>query len=82
MAQRPAALEALGGDSFTLRAPRAGSFLVRVHFTPYWALRDGSGCVRRGPEGWTEVQARAAGSLRVGIDFSPARVFERGPRCR
>jgi len=82
LAQPPAELTQLGTDSFALRAPRAGSFLVRVRFTPYWALRSGRGCVRRGAEGWTEVQARAPGQLRVDIDFSLQRVFERGPRCR
>lgn len=82
LAQAPGVLAQLGTDSFALRAPRAGSYLVRVRFTPYWALRSGRGCVRRGAEGWTEVQTRAAGELRVGIGFSPLRVFERGPRCR
>jgi hypothetical protein len=82
LAQPPSELTALGTDSFALQAPRAGSFLVRVRFTSYWALRAGHGCVRRGREGWTEVQARAPGELRVGIGFSPLRVFERGPRCR
>src|SRR5581483_8531322 len=71
LAEPPSRLTRLGSDSFALRAPRAASFLVRVRFTPYWALRSGHGCVRRGPEGWTVVQARAPGALRVGIDFSP-----------
>lgn len=82
LAQPPGVLAQLGFGSFALRAPRAGSYLVRVRYTPYWALGSGRGCVRRAAEGWTEVQARAAGELRVGIDFSPLRVFERGPRCR
>jgi hypothetical protein len=38
--------------------------------------------VQRGPEDWTQVRARAPGTLRVGIGFSLARVFDRGPRCR
>ncbi len=82
LAQPPSAIERLGSDSFTLRTRRAGSFVVRVRFTPYWALLDGRGCVARTRDGWTEVQARSAGTLRVGIDFSPARVFSHGPRCR
>jgi hypothetical protein len=71
----------MSSDSFTLHAPRAGTFTVRVHFTPYWGIASGSGCVRRAPGGWTQVQARAPGSLRVVIAFSIARVFERGSRC-
>ncbi len=81
LAQPPAVLTQLGSDSFTLRAPRAGAFTVRVHFTPYWALASGHGCVARAPGDWTEVQAHRAGSLHVVIRFSLARVFSGGPRC-
>jgi len=81
LAAAPAQLTHLGSDSFTLTAPRRGTFTVRVHFTPYWALSEGPGCVSRAPGDWTDVQARAPGSLQVVIRFSLARVFERGPRC-
>jgi hypothetical protein len=82
LAQPPSVLAAIDSDSFTLRAPRAGTFRVRVRFTQYWALAGGHGCVRRAAGGWTNVQTRRAGSVRVVIDFSLARVFEHGPRCR
>jgi MFS family permease len=82
LAQPPSVLKRLGADSFLLAAPHSGTFEVRVRFTSYWALLEGHGCVKRGPEGWTEVQARAPGTLRVGIGFSLSRVFEHGPRCR
>ena len=82
LADPPAVLTQLGSDSFTLDAPRAGAFTTRVHFTPYWALANGHGCVRRAAGDWTELQARAGGSLHVVIDFSLARVFDHGSRCR
>jgi hypothetical protein len=82
LAQPPSTLLRLGPDSFALRAPRPGTFVVRVRFTPYWTLLAGRGCVQRGPEGWTQVQARAPGTLRIGIGFSLVRVFDHGPRCR
>jgi hypothetical protein len=82
LAQPPAALTRAGPDWFVLRTPRRGRFQVRMRFTPYWALLGGSGCVSEAPGGWTLVSARAAGTIRVGIDFSPARVFDHGPRCR
>jgi hypothetical protein len=82
LAQPPSVLTRLGSDSFTLRVPAAGTYTVRVHFTPYWALAGGHGCVRQGADDWTQVQARGPGSLRVVIAFSPARVLEHGPRCR
>jgi hypothetical protein len=82
LAQRPATLTRVGTDSFTLAAPRVGSYTVRVRFTPYWAPLAGDGCVREAPGGWTAVRARRAGAVRVGIDFSLGRIFARGPRCR
>jgi hypothetical protein len=82
LAQRPAVLTRLGPDSFTLSAPTRGTFEVRVRFTPYWMLLDGAGCVSQAPAGWTLIQTRGAGTIRVGIDFSPARIFASGPRCR
>ncbi len=81
LAAAPARLTAVGADSFTLVAPRPGSYEVRVRYTPYWALRQGHGCVRSAPGGWTAVEARAAGTVRVGIDFSLTKIFSQGPRC-
>jgi len=82
LAQPPAVLTQIGSDSFTLRAPRAGAFIVRVRFTPYWALAGGHGCVASAAGNWTEVRAHQAGSYHVVIGFSLARVFSHGPRCR
>ena len=81
LAQAPAAMTALGADAFTLHAPRAGSYVVRVRFTPYWSIAGARGCVLEAPGDWTTVRAAAAGSLHVVIAFSAARVFEHGPRC-
>jgi hypothetical protein len=82
LAQAPAVLRSASSDSLTVYAPRPGSYTVRVHFTPYWALASGSGCVARAPGEWTELRARRAGSFHVVIRFSLARVFSRAPRCR
>ncbi len=81
LADAPAALEHAGHDSFTLRAPSAGTFTVRLHFSPYWAIARGSGCVGEAPGEWTSVLARRAEVLHVVIRFSLARVFDRGVRC-
>ncbi|HWW89383.1 MAG TPA: hypothetical protein VNY35_01215 [Solirubrobacteraceae bacterium] len=81
LATPPAVLAQAGHDYFTLRAPLAGTYTARVHFTSYWALAGGHGCVSRAPGDWTRVQARSAGSLRVVIRFSLARAFDDGPRC-
>ncbi len=77
----PGSMTALTTDAFTISAPHPGAYLTRLRFTPYWALTGSQGCVRRAPGGWTEVQARRAGSLHVAIDFSLQRIFNRGSRC-
>jgi hypothetical protein len=77
----PAALRSVGIDELTLYAPRPGAYTVRVHFTPYWALAGGGGCVSRSPADWTLVQAKRAGDLHLVISFSLARVLSHGPRC-
>lgn len=81
LGQPPAVLTRLRSDSFTVQAPSAGTFTVRVRFTPYWKLTGGSGCVRRARGDWTQLQLARGGSVRVVIDFSLARVFGHGPRC-
>lgn len=81
LAQAPARMSAVSSESFTLAVPAAGSYEVRLHFTPYWAIAHGPGCVAEAPGGWTEVQARRAGSVHVVISFSLGRVFSRGRRC-
>jgi hypothetical protein len=67
LAQPPALLSGVGPDSFTLFAPRPGAFTVRVRFTPYWTVQRGPGSVHSAPDGWTEVDVRRAGVLRVDI---------------
>jgi hypothetical protein len=81
LAQAPAMLTQVSTDSFTLEAPRAGSYTVRIHFTPYWALAAGGGCVAEAPEEWTKIEARSAGDFRVDIDFSLDRIFSDSARC-
>ncbi len=82
LASGPGRLTELGHDTFALRAQAAGSFLVRIHFTRYWTLTAGSGCVERGPEGFTDVTARRAGIIRVAARFSLGRAFSSGGACR
>jgi hypothetical protein len=77
----PGRLTSLGADSFTLRASSRASFLVRVHFTRYWAITRGSGCVAPAPGGWTAVRVSAAGTVLVSASFSLARAFSSGGSC-
>jgi hypothetical protein len=82
LAGRDARLRRIGPSSFTLEARRRGRHLVRVRWTPYWRLTSGQGCVERGPEGWTTVDAARPGVVRIAARFDPERIVRRGPRCR
>jgi hypothetical protein len=70
----------LGATGVRLRATRPGRVLLRVHWTPYWRLGSGTGCVERdGP--WTLLQARRRGTFRLSARFSVGRVLARGAAC-
>lgn len=77
----PGRLTSLGHDSFALRARMPGRFVVRVHFTRYWTITRGSGCVAQAPGGWTAVSARTAGTTVVTASFSLSRAFSSGGSC-
>jgi hypothetical protein len=78
---RDARVRAIGPTSFTLDARRRGRHVVRVRWTPYWRVARGVACVRRGPDGWTVIEAARPGVVRVAAHFDPARIVRRGPRC-
>ena len=78
--QDPATLTKLGPNSLTVSTGQAGRVLVRVRFSPYWKIVNGSGCVA--PAGdFTALTLRRAGTIRLVMDFSPARIGARSPRC-
>ncbi|HEY5456124.1 MAG TPA: hypothetical protein VIJ96_11685 [Acidothermaceae bacterium] len=58
-------ITAVGGDSFTLIARRAGPTLVRLRWSPYWQIDSGHACVSPAPDGWTNVTVAAPGSIQV-----------------
>jgi hypothetical protein len=75
-------LTAAGADGFDLEASRAGPVLVRQHPTPYWTVAQGDGCVSKDPaSGWTLVDVRHAGMLRVRARFSARGALRREPSC-
>ncbi len=77
----PGRLTSLGHDSFELRARTPGQFVVRVHFTRYWTITRGSGCVTLAPGGWTAVSVRAPGTTVVTASFSLSRAFSSDGSC-
>lgn len=77
-----AKLTAAGADGFDLEASRPGPVLVRQRATPYWTIADGAGCVSEDEaSGWTLVDVRRAGMVRVRARFTVRGALRREPRC-
>lgn len=80
LVDRPAELTALGADWFDLRIPRASSFKLRIHFSPYWKVA-GEGVCLRESGAWTLVEASRPASVHVDTDLSAAAFFGRQRVC-
>jgi hypothetical protein len=80
IAQGAARLRALGPSSLTLQATRPGTVRLRVRFTPYWTLGQGSGCVVDAG-GFTSLRLRSAGPVSLVTRFSLGRIGATSPRC-
>jgi hypothetical protein len=76
-----ARVTALGPERVGLDAGRAGVVDLRVHFTPYWRIAAGRGCVGEGPGGWTRVRVDAPGAVAIAPSFALGRVRATAPRC-
>ena len=80
MAQGAAVLRALGPNWLQLQASGPGQALIRVRWSPYWAVTQGTGCVADA-DGFTRLQLRRAGPVHVAIRFSLTRIGATSPRC-
>ena len=77
----PARLVATQPSGFTLRVRHAGFVRVRERHTPYWQVIAGAACVRRSPDGWTDLDVRHAGLVRVKARFSLKAAARLEGRC-
>ena len=78
--QGAATLSQLGSDWIEVQGSRPGNALVRVHYSPYWAVVEGSGCI--GPAGdYTELVVRRPGPIKIAMHFSLDRIGSRSIRC-
>ena len=59
----------VGRNGFALQVDEPGEFLVRVNFTPYWSIGEGSGCLLRKGD-WTIARVAHPGTFSVDADFS------------
>jgi hypothetical protein len=64
----------IGPADFTLELADPGTYLVRIHYTPYWQITSGDACVQQArPDfggNWTQIVARKAGAVSVNARFS------------
>ncbi|HEY5286959.1 MAG TPA: hypothetical protein VIJ50_07625 [Solirubrobacteraceae bacterium] len=81
IASAPAVLSGLDHDSFTLRFATAGTSLVRLHYTRYWAFARGHGCIAPARGGWTNVSVKFPGVVRVQARFSLGRALWSAGSC-
>jgi hypothetical protein len=63
----PAAISSQSYEGIAGWVSRPGTYLLRVHYTPYWTLKTGALCLRRGRNDMTQLEVRRPGafSLRV-----------------
>jgi hypothetical protein len=75
-----ATLTDLGSDWLEVNADRPGTAIVRVHYSPYWAVTEGDGCVA--PYGqYTKLTIRRPGPIKVAMRFSLDRIGATSTRC-
>jgi hypothetical protein len=70
----------LSSDGFVLKTPYSGAATVRVRWSKYWTVLP-HGCVRRTPDGFTQVIAPAGGTYVVRATWSLDAAFEGGGSC-
>lgn len=70
-----AVLASLGIDTFGLDVDTPGSFIVRVHYSPYWKVTAGQACITRAPHDWTRVSTHRRGRVAVAARLSVGRAW-------
>ena len=61
-------------NGFTLEPSGSGELPVAVRFSPHYRVVEGAACVRE-RDGWTEVEARGPGTIRVRADLTAGGVI-------
>jgi hypothetical protein len=73
----PSTVVRAGQGELSVRVPSAGSFLVRVTWSPWLGVRGGPACLV--PDGaWTRLRTQGAGVFRIGAGYG----IPRGAPCR
>jgi hypothetical protein len=72
----PASITTFQSSRIGGRLEAAGTYLLRVHYTPYWNVRPRSLCLTRSPTGMTELHARDAGTFTISAIEAPTEVLD------
>jgi hypothetical protein len=75
-----ATLTALGPNWLQLRVRTAGPAEIRVRWSPYWAITQGSGCVAPSG-GFTKLTVTRPGAVHIAVRFALTRIGASSPRC-
>lgn len=73
-------LSQVGASSFGFAAKHPGSYLVRIHYTPYWTVTSGDACVSSDGD-WTRLDVRRPGTVEVDAQFSLDGLGRRDSEC-
>jgi hypothetical protein len=68
----PASLARFGHDRIAGNVDKAGTYVLRVRYMPYWQVREGGVCLQRARNGMTLVRARRPGRFVLATDTGPA----------
>jgi hypothetical protein len=66
-----AEIVALSHNVVSGRVGAAGSYRLRIRYTPYWRVERGSLCLARAADGMTRIVARAPGRFELAVDSRP-----------
>ena len=65
----------MGHRGFSVDVDQPGAYLLKVTWSPYWTLAEGSGTLRRSPGRMLLLDARAAGTFALRFDVTPGKVL-------
>ena len=65
----------MGHRELTTEVDQPGTYLLKVTWSPYWSLTGGPGTLRRSPDRFLLLDARAAGTYTLRFDVTPGKVL-------
>jgi hypothetical protein len=80
IASGSASLTTLGANSLQLQARATGTTELRVRWSPYWKITQGSGCVAPSG-GFTKLTLTRPGTVHIAMRFALSRIGASSPRC-